>query len=378
MTKRSEGPKPVGDTLTKALERLENTIRENNRKLVEANAQPGEIPDQVRARLLVEERQKARVAAKKAKPPKGLQREIFSGPLTKKDKGLLKLRAELDEKPGTIEDASYFHIAMCQVALPRSLKAVKGLDVFERTSGTSSIRVEAGAIWNGQEWVKQPIPYGGNPRLILAYLNTFAVRERTKVIPLGDSWRDLLAMLGKSSTGGRNGSLTRFKADIQALAACKMLLGYVRNGNAITYDGKPVKEFQAWIGKHVEGQRGLWPATLTFSDDYYNALTDGRMAVPVDMRAMIELSGSALAMDIYLMLAERLHRMSGRGLPLYWHQLRQQFGQEYSGKYAEKTFKNNFIAAFRQVQIAYPQCKAKLVEGGLLLLPSPPPIAPKV
>ncbi|MDX6960975.1 replication protein RepA [Citrobacter freundii] len=308
----------------------------------------------------------------KQQPPPAIK------PLSKKEQDLLTLRLELEEKPGTIEDASFFHIAMCQVALPRSLRSVKGVDVFERTSGTSSIRVEAGTLWSGTEWVKQPIPYGGNPRLLMAYLNTFAVRERTKIIPLGDSWRELMGMLGKSSTGGRNGSLTKFKADMQALAACKLLLGYVRNGSAITYDGKPVKEFQAWMGKQAEGQRGLWPATLTFSDDYYNALTDGRMAVPVDMRAMIELSGSALAMDIYLMLAERLHRMTGRGRVLYWHQLRDQFGQEYTGKDSAKTFKNNFKAAFRQVELAYPQCKAKPVETGLLLVPSPPPIARKV
>jgi len=312
--------------------------------------------------------------AKRAAPRKATE----SAPLTKKERELLALHADLEERHGTIEDASFFHISMCQVALPRSLRAVKGLDVFERTSGTSSIRVEAGSIWSGEEWVKQHIPYGSNPRLLMAYMNTFSVRERTKIIPLGDSWRDLLSMLGKSSTGGRNGSLTRLKADMQAIAACKMLLGYVRNGSAITYDGKPVKEFRAWIGRQAEGQRSLFPAMLTFSDDYYNALTDERMAVPVDMRALIALSGSALAMDVYLMLAERLYRMTGRGRVLYWHQLRAQFGQEYTGKNADKTFKNNFKAAFRQVELAYPQCKAKPVEKGLLLVPSAPPVALKV
>lgn len=54
-------------------------------------------------------------------------------------------------------------------------------------------------------------------------------------------------------------------------------------------------------------------------------------AVPLDNRAMQALKGSSLALDLYAMLAHRLHRIEGRVVQLHWHQVKDQFGQEYQG-----------------------------------------------
>jgi len=88
---------------------------------------------------------------------------------------------------------------------------VEGLQVFERSCGGAALRVTAGALWDGQQLVQQPIPYGANPRLVLAWLNTQAVKTRSPIIPVGDSAAEFLRMLGKESTGGKNGTLTNFK-----------------------------------------------------------------------------------------------------------------------------------------------------------------------
>lgn len=93
MTKRDEGPKPVGDTLTTALERLGNTIREKNRKHVEASARPGETYEQAEVRLRHEQDQRDRArlvvpagSVKSAppptirKPPKGDEQPDFFVP----------------------------------------------------------------------------------------------------------------------------------------------------------------------------------------------------------------------------------------------------------------------------------------------------------
>src|SRR3546814_9334983 len=50
------------------------------------------------------------------------------------------------------------------------------------------------------------------------------------------------------------------------------------------------------------------------------------------------LGNSALAMDVYLFLCARLHRIN-RPTKIYWHQLQGQFGQEYIGANADKDFK---------------------------------------
>lgn len=285
---------------------------------------------------------------------------------------LLDAAATIGTEAPSGSDIAYLHAILCQVGLPRGPKAVEGKTTFERICGGAALRVTAGALWDGKALVQQPIPYGANPRLVLAWLNTQAVKTRSPVIEVGDSAAEFLRLLGKESTGGKNGSLTSFKKQIQALAACHMTLGFNAAGRAYTYNGQPVKQFEAWIQPKDSQQRPLWPGVVTFSEDYYQSLI--AHAVPQDVRAMYALKGSALAMDIYAMLAERLHRIAGRPITLHWKALREQFGQEYAGIEADKDFKKAFLPALKKVLAVYPKAKVEPVRGGLLLFPSPPPI----
>jgi hypothetical protein len=288
--------------------------------------------------------------------------------LTQREERLLDVSAKIAGERPDDEDRAYIHSIMCQVGLPRS--KVDG-NSFERQSGGVGLLVEAGKLWDGTQFVQQPIPYGTMPRLMLAWMNTYAVRFNTPEIPIGDSASDFLKLLGKDVTGGKNGTFTTFKKQVQALSACRLTLGFNSNGMAHTYEGKPIKHFDAWItGKG--SQRPLWPGSVTYSQEYYETLKGH--AVPIDLRAFMSLKGSALAMDIYTMLAQRLHRISGRPLILHWANLRDQFGQEYKGKNAEKDFKDAFLLQLKKVLSVYPQAKVKQVTGGLMLLASPPPI----
>ncbi|MCD8459812.1 replication protein (plasmid) [Xylella taiwanensis] len=288
--------------------------------------------------------------------------------MTTRESSLVKTAAEIAMERPDDDDRAYMHSIMCQVGLPRS--KVEGSS-FERVSGAAALLVEAGKLWDGKRFVQQAIPYGPMPRLILAWMNTYAVRFNTPVIPIGDSASEFLRMLGKGSNGGRNGAYTTFRKQVQALSACRMTLGFNANGRAHTYEGKPIKHFDAWLSNKEE-QRPLWPGTVSFSDDYYQTLK--LHAVPLDLRAYMELKGSALAMDIYIWAAQRLHRIEGRPLVLYWSNLRDQFGQEYTGPEADKNFKKKFLPALRAVLAVYPEARIKQVKGGIMLIASPPPI----
>lgn len=291
-----------------------------------------------------------------------------TNPLTKREERLVKTAAEIAGERPDDEDRAYIHSIMCQVGLPRS--KVDGHS-FERQSGGVALLVEAGKLWDGMQFVQQSIPYGTMPRLVLAWMNTYAVRFNTPEIPIGDSASDFLKLLGKDVTGGKTGTFTAFKKQVQALSACRLTLGFNSNGMAHTYEGKPIKHFDAWITGRGS-QRPLWPGSVTYSQEYYETLKDH--AVPIDLRAFMSLKGSALAMDIYTMLAQRLHRISGRPLILHWANLRDQFGQEYKGKNADKDFKEAFLLQLKKVLAVYPQAKVKKVAGALMLLASAPPI----
>lgn len=270
-------------------------------------------------------------------------------------------------EPPNGDDLNFMHTIMCQVGLPRS--KVEGSE-FERISGDAALRIEAGSLWDGKKFVKQPLPYGAMPRLILAYMNTYAMAKQTPEIPIGNSARDFLRLLGKDGSGGKKGTLTTFRKQIQALAACNMTLGMTVNGSALTYNGRPVEKFEAWLSAG-ESQPALWPGVITYSDAYFQTLRNH--AVPIDVRAYYALKGSSLAMDIYIWLAERLHRLP-KARRLNWFVLRAQFGQEYKGKEADKDFKKKFLHALKAVLVVYPNADVSVVDLGLQIAPSAPPI----
>lgn len=288
--------------------------------------------------------------------------------LTKRERKLLDASIEIEHARPENDDLTFMHSVMCQVGLPRS--KVDSLH-FERTCGGAGLYLTAGKIWDGQQFIQQPIPYGPMPRLVMGHLNTQALRLKTPEIEIGRSASEFLRCLNKASTGGRTGSYTMFRKQMLALSACSMTLGFTTQSRAITYDGKPIQRFEAWLTNNEE-QPSLWPGIITFSSEYYQTLLEH--AIPLDLRALNALSDGALAMDIYTMLADRLHRINGKPLTLRWHSLREQFGQEYTGYEADKNFKKKFLRALDKVLAVYPTAKVRQVKGGIQMLPSPPPI----
>lgn len=271
-----------------------------------------------------------------------------------------------EDRPAN-EDMAFTHAVLCQVGLPRSKVAGES---FLRKSGTAWVHVQAGMLDEGNGPVQQPIPYGALPRLALAWVSTFAKRHNTREIPIGDSAAAFLRLMNMDDQGNRYTTLRR---QMHALAACRLQLGY----QGRTYNGQPVEQFDAWIGgpKHAH-QKALWPGVMILSEGYHKELME--YGVPLSNHALHALKGSALALDVYTWMAHRLHRIAGRPVMLHWYSLREQFGQEYQGKDPDKDFKKRFLPALRHAMYEYPKANVKKVTGGLLLLPSPPPIAPRL
>jgi hypothetical protein len=261
--------------------------------------------------------------------------------------------------PPGVGRAAYLHGLLCQVAMPRS--RVDGRR-FERRSGNALIVLEAGGIIKHGRYVEVPLPYGTRPRLILSYISTTAVKENTRIIQIGDSMHQFMECIGFDRSGHE---YSRVRAQMEALSACSMTLGF---SNETLY-AKPIERFQAWLSA-TDDQRSFWPAEIELSARFYETLREH--AVPLAKDALAALRGSALALDVYAWLAHRLYRVLKRdGDRVSWANLRDQFGQEYRDP---KNFKREFLHALRAACAVYPSATLKQVTGGLILLPSPPPI----
>jgi Plasmid encoded RepA protein len=279
-------------------------------------------------------------------------------PVTSAQEKLLIAGVEIAQALPSSADMAFTHAVLCQVGLPRS--GVEGRE-FMRQCGKAWLQVQAGVLDEGRGPVWQPVPYGAMPRLALAWVSTFAVKHRSRQIPIGESAAEFLRLMGLGDDGRRYSALRK---QMHALAACRIQLGYLGR----TYSGQPVEQFDAWMA-NKDHQRSLWPGVMVLSDGYYRSLIQA--PVPLDNRAMIQLKGSAFALDVYVWLAHRLHRIDGQPIEIKWERLREQFGQEYKDL---RSFKQEFLRVLKLVLTVYPKARVKPIEGGLLLYASSPPI----
>ena len=265
-------------------------------------------------------------------------------------------------RPNPEPKKAFLPPVLCQLALPRSRQEARE---FMRRSGDAWLILQAGYIDEGHGPVAQALPYGSMARLVLAYLSTQAVKLKTKEIAVGKNPSQFFDLIGVKGKDGRR--YLKLAEQLKALAACRMQFG--RTGVTVN-PAPPISSFLHW------GEGKTWPGVVTLSDEYFQNLAE--RSVPLNYQALLSLSGSCLAMDIYSWLTPRLCSIrKTKPDQVHWYNLMEQFGGEYSGKNATKDFKREFLIALEKVKDVYPAARVFPVVGGINLFSSPSPIPKK-
>lgn len=118
----------------------------------------------------------------------------------------------------------------------------------------------------------------------------------------------------------------------------------------------------------------LWPSTIQLSLDYFVSLQEH--AVPLNEADLAALAHSALGIDLYSWLAQRLHRVNpNRPAFVSWAVLKLQFGPDYTRMI---DFKRFFRRALAQVLTRYNTARIDLDDYGMRLHNSPPPVTKRL
>lgn len=291
--------------------------------------------------------------------------------LTQRDIKLIDQSIVIQDSPATIEQAGFMFTLFCQLGFPRSHCDQL---YFFRECGKARLALDAEVVHFEGNLMQASLPYGSLPRLILLDVFSYAVRYKTKKIDLGSSAASFIRRLGLRPAGGKRGNYLHLKNQLDSLSALNVECDFNVKGKRISFCGKLFSDFSL-VNKKAKN----WHSVINLSDDFYDVLVNQRNAAPVDTRAVDALKGSALALDIYFMLVERLHRASIKPITLYWKNLRDQFGSEYSNSAGgKKTFKANFLTALKKVKMVYPAADIEVVSGGVRIRRSPPPIPKKL
>ena len=276
------------------------------------------------------------------------------------------------------EAISYQHTVLCQTSMPYR---DPGQDVirWERTQGSVHLLINAGEALNPEidQYVQLGLPFGPKPRLILAHLNAEALKTGSPVLDLDDSLTAFVRRIqnpaGKTKTGPNGREIRVFKDHLGRLAAATIRMAVTTGQRAVQLDSKIVSAFDLWFPKNDQ-QRVLWPSTIQLSLDYFNSLQ--KHAVPLDERALSGLSHSAMGLDLYCWLAQRLHRIpAGKPQFIPWPSVQDQFGQGYKEL---RFFRRTFRRTLAQVLAQYHTANIEADGRGLTLRNSSPPIAKRV
>jgi hypothetical protein len=320
--------------------------------------QHGYDPKRSAARL-IRERLERQAEQRPDKPAQKLGSVLRVPKVTPTTKRLIDAHTEIIDAPA--DDIAFSHSVLCQTSLPYRPTDER---IWIRDQGHVSLRIEAGAARHPDtgKWVDLPLPHGEKPRLVMLHLNGEALRTGSPIIDVRDSMTAFVRALG-IHVHGRN--IRTLRDQLARLAAAHIMLGI----GSKTIKTDVIDAFDLWWPDDAK-QRTMWPSTVQLAPRYFDSLT--KHAVPLDSRAVAALAHSALDLDIYTWLAQRLHRVpKGKPQTITWQGLKAQFGVGYAEL---RIFRRRFKEAIKTVLTAYPNARVEIADAGLVLWNSPPPV----
>lgn len=277
---------------------------------------------------------------------------------------------------------SFVSRIFCQVALP--YRDPGPIPSWRRTNGTVTLRLTPGLITAKGGAQIDAYPFGIMPRYLLAWMTTEikqagpALQDDGLTLNLGGSMRAFLRQIGiNSATGGREGSGTRLRDQVTRLSTSSITVADTRQRSNGVWNFQAenfgfVRQVNLWWTDRDTATDTLMPSTLRLTEAWRDSIKAS--AVPLDTRALAIIQrakAGPLALDLYYWLAHRLYTVRKPTL-VPWALLARQFGSQYD---RVRDFKAAVVRQLRVVALAYPQARVDVTDDGLLLSPSPLPVA---
>jgi hypothetical protein len=242
-----------------------------------------------------------------------------------------------------------------------------GENLWVRHSGAGvKLRVRSGLDQNDRP---VGIPYGATARMILLYLQSRAVAQKTREIELGKSMYDWLNRMGVPRGGATYG---RVREQAKRLSYCQLTFFRVGADETELTNGSFVRNAILSNERGPEGQGALWRDTVILDEAFYQSLIEHPL--PVREAAIASLSARSVAIDVYVWLAYRLYQLA-KPTPISWAALMDQFGHSYDENL--RGFRREFKVILQLALAAYDGAKIAVTDAGVTLYPSPPAVPTK-
>ena len=261
-------------------------------------------------------------------------------------------------------DRGFLGRTMALCSLPRSNPGNQYR--YVRRNGPYTLVMNAGGL--------SKLPFGTNPRLILAWICTEAVRTGSRDLVLGRSLSEFMRRLGIASTNGR--TQARLRNQMKRLFNCSVQLTYTAAGRETSASALVAELTDFWWNPKQPDQTGLWESKVRLSEAFFNEIISH--PVPLDLTTLKALKRSPLGLDLYLWLTYRIFALT-TPQQLTWKQVYCQFGAhpaKASDKFTVHAFRYKVLRELKKIKLAWPDLNYSAPPGVLILYPSVPNISP--
>ena len=264
----------------------------------------------------------------------------------------------------TTPDRGFLGRTMALCSLPRSNPGNR--HQYKRVNGPYKLIMIAGG--------DNKLPFGTNPRLILAWVCTEAVRTGSRDIVLGRSLSEFMRKLGISSTDGRGQA--RLRNQMDRLFNCSVSMIYEDEHGKQFVNSHIANRGEFWWNERKPDQPALWESKVRLSEEFFNEII--RHPVPLDMNTLKALKRSPLGLDLYLWLVYRIFALT-TPQRITWRQVYRQFGAhpaKASNKFTVHAFRYKVLRELKKIKLAWKDLNYTTPPGLLILYPSVPHISP--
>jgi hypothetical protein len=281
--------------------------------------------------------------------------EIFSALYPTLVQSLLEAQEIEAVEEDTQHEIFYQYSTFCSHTLPQT-KTDKIEAVTEYTNNKLTVSCTKG------------LPYGGVARIIILYVNSMAVKYKSREIDIGGSIRQFANRLGYSSSYIPGGINEQVLTQLEKLFHTTYI--HSTNVKTVTADNEHIIEKkdtrlhlfdEALTWEHIKNDLTTNAvAKVILSEQYFQEII--KHPVPLSLDAIKSMKKSALALDLYAFIAYRAN--TSKLVPAKLSNLQKQFC--YDGP--TWRFKEKLERALKLVEKAWPESKVML-KGDVLLIP---------
>lgn len=210
------------------------------------------------------------------------------------------------------------------------------------------------------------LPYGGIARMIILYVNTIAVKYRTRHVQLGRSIKNFVESLGYSTSYIEGGTNELVIMQLEKLFYTSYFNEY--SVKTKTADGQIIEQQNARF--HLFDAKESWvniidqlstntSASVYLSSAYYEAII--KHPVPLSYPAIIKMKKSPLALDLYSFITYRAN--SNRAVAAKYSELKKQFGYDAP----DWRFKVKLQLAYKYIEKEWPECQVIFNKNAIII-----------